>query len=182
MNQKEIIQKSKFLSLILRHKPEEIDLELDNNGWANVNELLLKCQQNGINLDFEKLKIILEINNKKRFTFNDDFTKIRANQGHSIDIEMDYKEIEPPEYLYHGTSTKNSHSILEFGIKKMQRQYVHLSLDIETALNVGQRHGKPIVFSVNTKQMFIDGFKFYLSKNNVWLTNFVPNKYIKISE
>ncbi|MFN8577517.1 MAG: RNA 2'-phosphotransferase, partial [Candidatus Sericytochromatia bacterium] len=139
MNEKEIIKKSRFLSLVLRHKPEEIELELDNNGWANVKDLLDKCSKKGIKLDFENLNIIVDTNNKKRFTFNDDFTKIRANQGHSINIEMDYKESEPPSFLYHGTSDKNSNLILDFGIKKMQRQYVHLSFDIETALNVGKR-------------------------------------------
>lgn len=182
MNEKEIITKSKFLSLILRHKPEEVNLKLDKNGWANINELIDKCRSKGIELNFNQLRIIVETNNKKRFTFNEDFTKIRANQGHSIEVDVKLEEIKPPEFLYHGTSEKNLELILESGIKKMNRLHVHLSSEKITAEKVGQRHGKPIIFIINTNDMYKDGIKFYLSKNNVWLTDYIAPKYIKISD
>ena len=169
---------SKFLSLILRHQPETIDLILDENGWANVDELREKCSKHKISFTLEDLDEVVETNDKKRFIFNDDKTKIRANQGHSIEIDLALKPQQPPEFLYHGTAQNNVESILENGIEKRNRQHVHLSQDKETATKVGMRHGKPIILTIKTGKMFEDGILFYLSENNVWLTDFVDAKYI----
>lgn len=178
MNEKIAKSVSKFLSLVLRHSPETIGLKLDKNGWADVDELIMKCHQFGKEFDFELLEEVVETNDKKRFTFNEDLTKIRANQGHSIDVELNLKEYEPNDFLYHGTVEKFIDLIKENGLQKMSRQYVHLSKDKETAVKVGARRGKPIILKVEAKKMFENGFKFYLSKNNVWLIDEVPAEYI----
>jgi putative RNA 2'-phosphotransferase len=169
---------SKFLSLVLRHKPEEIGLSLDENGWASVQELMEKMNEKGISINMELLDAIVETNDKKRFAFNEDKTRIRASQGHSIDVDLNMEPAEPPAFLYHGTGEKNLSLILATGIKKMNRQHVHLSKDKETAVTVGSRHGKPVVLTVRSGQMHTDGIKFYLSANGVWLTEFVDVKYI----
>ena len=120
------------------------------------------------------------MNNKKRYSFNDDKTKIRAVQGHSIEVDLELKEVVPPAILYHGTAFKNLESIKKDGIRKMNRQYVHLSMDEETAKNVATRHsGKYIILEIDTKAMLKENYKFYLSENKVWLTDFVPSKFIK---
>ena len=175
--QKEI---SKFLSYILRHHPELIDLNLDEKGWANVNEIIAKSANDNQGFTFEELNEIVETNDKKRFVFNEDKTRIRANQGHSIGIDLNLKPQQPPELLYHGTAQANVDSILKNGIEKRSRQHVHLSLDIETATKVGMRHGKPIILTISTGKMFEDGILFYLSENNVWLTDFVNPCYITL--
>jgi putative RNA 2'-phosphotransferase len=168
MDKSDLVNKSKFLSLVLRHKPEQIGLVLDSNGWANVDEILQKMQ-----IDFETLQTIVDTNDKKRFTFNEDESKIRANQGHSIQVDVQLEEKEPPEVLYHGTASRFLESIMDQGLTKQKRQYVHLSKDEDTAIKVGQRHGKPTVLIVSSKLMFDNGYKFYLSINGVWLTNFI---------
>lgn len=178
MKEKETKNISKFLSLILRHAPETIELNLDKNGWANIDELITQSHQFGKELNFETLEEIVETNDKKRFTFNDDLTKIRANQGHSINVELNLKESEPSDFLYHGTVEKFIDLIKKDGLKKMNRQYVHLSKDKETAIKVGSRRGKPIILKIDASKMFQDGFIFYLSENNVWLIDEVPVKYI----
>ncbi|MGV4414764.1 RNA 2'-phosphotransferase [Chryseobacterium sp. T1] len=169
---------SKFLSLILRHQPETIDLTLDENGWANVDELKAKCSKHNVDFTVEELNEIVETNDKKRFIFNEDKSKIRANQGHSIAVDLALKPQQPPEFLYHGTAQNNVESILKKGIEKRNRQHVHLSQDKETATKVGMRHGKPIILIIQTGKMFEDGIMFYLSENNVWLTDFVEAKYV----
>lgn len=170
---------SKFLSYVLRHHPELINLNLDENGWANVDELITKSKRDSYQgLTIEELNEIVETNDKKRFIFNEDKTRIRANQGHSIDINLALIPQKPPEFLYHGTAQSNIDSIFEKGIEKRNRQHVHLSQDIETATKVGMRHGKSVILTINTEKMFDDGIEFYLSENNVWLTNFVDIKYI----
>ncbi|MEG1665943.1 RNA 2'-phosphotransferase [Chryseobacterium sp.] len=170
---------SKFLSYVLRHHPELINLNLDENGWANVDELITKSKRDSHEgISFEELDEIVETNDKKRFIFNEDKTRIRANQGHSIDINLALIPQKPPEFLYHGTAQSNIDSIFEKGIEKRNRQHVHLSQDIETATKVGMRHGKPIILTINTEKMFNDGIEFYLSENNVWLTYFVDIQYI----
>lgn len=169
---------SKFLSLILRHKPELIGLEIDENGWANVDELINLINKNKTYFNFEVLEEIVRTNDKQRFTFSNDKKLIRASQGHSIEINLGYKSIEPPKYLYHGTSVDNITLILEQGIKKMSRSHVHLSSEIETANKVGKRHGRPIILKVKALEMFSDGYDFYLSDNKVWLTEYVPFKYL----
>ncbi|UOU99372.1 RNA 2'-phosphotransferase [Chryseobacterium daecheongense] len=178
MNETEKKKISKFLSLILRHQPETIHLELDENGWADIEELREKSARNKINFTLEELDEVVETNNKQRFAFNEDKTKIRANQGHSIDVDLALTPQQPPEYLYHGTAEINIPSILEKGIEKRSRQHVHLSSDKETATKVGMRHGKPVILTIRTGLMFQEGIEFYLSENGVWLTDFVDAKYI----
>ncbi len=178
-NERQIAHISKFLSLILRHKPETINIELDENGWADVKTLIVQSNLQGVEFDLELLKHVVETNSKKRFAFNETFDKIRASQGHSIDIELGYENQKPPQILYHGTSEKSVQSIRNQGLEKKNRQHVHLSKDRETAINVGKRHGKPFVFEVLAEQMYDDNFKFYISENGVWLTDNVPAKYLK---
>jgi len=179
IDEKKIISISKFLSLVLRHQPETIGIELDQNGWTDVDILLKKSNSYGIRLDNETLKRIVETNSKKRFAFNETFDRIRASQGHSVEIELGYTSQKPPENLFHGTGEKSVQSIFDTGLQKQNRQQVHLSADLETAIKVGQRHGKPIVFKVLAEQMFNDKFEFFISDNGVWLTDNVPIKYLK---
>jgi putative RNA 2'-phosphotransferase len=176
--EKNLKSTSKFLSLVLRHKPEEIGLHLDENGWASVEELIKKVNAKGNKIDIDLLNEIVDTNDKKRFAFNDDKTKIRASQGHSIEIDLDLQPSLPPNLLYHGTATRFVESILKEGLTKQQRQHVHLSEKLETAAAVGARHGKPVLLIINAKQMQEDGFAFYKSENNVWLTDNVEVKYI----
>lgn len=179
ISEKQVTHISKFLSLVLRHQPETIGIELDQNGWADVDLLIKKSNNYGVEFDIEILKHIVETNSKKRFAFNEGFDRIRASQGHSIDIELGYTNQKPPEILYHGTGEKSVQSIFDTGLEKRNRQHVHLSSDIETAIKVGQRHGKPFVFIVLSEQMYNDKFEFFISDNGVWLTDNVPTKYLK---
>lgn len=169
---------SKFLSLVLRHKPEEIGLQLDRQGWASTQELLEKLQQRGMQVDIDKLREVVQTNDKQRFKLSEDESQIRANQGHSIAIDLALQPQKPPVVLYHGTALRNKASILEKGLIKGSRQHVHLSNNKETAIKVGQRHGKPIVLVVDTQRMETNGFEFFLSDNGVWLTDHVPPEYI----
>lgn len=178
-NDKQLTHISKFLSLVLRHQPETIGIQLDENGWTDVKELIEKANDLGINFDRDTLNHIVATNAKKRFAFNKTFDKIRASQGHSIEIELGYESQKPPEILCHGTSEKSVQSITNMGLEKRSRQHVHLSSDIETAIKVGQRHGKPFVFKVLAEQMYTDNFQFFISDNGVWLTDNVPAKYLK---
>lgn len=178
ISEKQITHISKFLSLVLRHQPETIGIKLDQNGWTDVDTLLKKSNSYGIKLDIETLKHIVETNSKKRFAFNDTRDKIRASQGHSVEIELGYTNQKPPEILFHGTDEKSVPSIIETGLDKRSRQHVHLSSDLDTATRVGQRHGKPFVFKVLAEQMYNDNFQFFISDNGVWLTDNVPTKYL----
>lgn len=177
---KEDVKLGKFISLILRHNPSVIGITLDKNGWADVDKLINGINMTGRKINFETLKRIVQTNDKKRYSFNSDMTKIRANQGHSINVDVELKECQPPEFLYHGTATRFTKSIFKEGLKKQTRQYVHLSIDIETAKKVGIRHGFPKVIKILSGEMYKNGYKFYLSENNVWLTDNVPVKYITI--
>ena len=169
---------SKYMSLILRHKPETIGISLDEHGWANVDELIAGISKtHEINMDI--LEEIVSSDEKQRYSFNDDKTKIRANQGHSIQVDVELEEKEPPMILWHGTGEKFVASIDEQGLIPKSRLYVHLSQDEETAFKVGTRHGKPVLYMVKAADMFKDGYKFYLSKNGVWLTKEVPVKYLE---
>lgn len=169
---------SKYLALILRHKPEEVGISLDAHGWANVTDLIEGVNQT-YELNMEMLEEIVETDDKQRYSFNEDKTKIRANQGHSVNVDVELEEAAPPEYLWHGTAEKYVDSIKEAGLVKKSRLYVHLSSDYETAVLVGKRHGKPVVFCVKSGQMYTDGYKFFKSKNGVWLTDFVPVEYLE---
>ena len=166
---------SKFLSLILRHQPQKVGIELDEHGWADVEELCRRVR----GLDRATLEQIVAQDEKQRYSFSADGKLIRANQGHSIPVDVELAELEPPEILYHGTGEKFAASIKAQGLIRKSRLYVHLSGDAETARKVGQRHGKPLIFLVESGKMFADGFKFYRSVNGVWLTEHVPAKYLK---
>lgn len=169
---------SKYMSLILRHKPETIGISLDEHGWANVDKLIAGISKtHEINMDI--LEEIVSTDEKQRYSFNDDKTKIRANQGHSIQVDVELEEKEPPMILWHGTGEKFVASIDEQGLIPKSRLYVHLSQDEETAFKVGTRHGKPVLYMVKAADMFKDGYKFYLSKNGVWLTKEVTVKYLE---
>ena len=169
---------SKFISLILRHKPEVIGITLDDHGWADTKELI-----EGVNkthpLTMEMLEEIVRTDEKQRYSFNEDKTRIRANQGHSIPVDADLAELEPPEVLYHGTGEKSVPSIEKQGLRPMSRLYVHLSKDAATARTVGSRHGKPVVYIVLAGEMHRDGYPFFLSANGVWLTREVPVRYLQ---
>lgn len=170
---------SRFISLILRHKPEVINIDIDESGYVNVNELIIGINKSGRFIDINMLEEIVKYDNKNRYSFSSDKTKIRANQGHSICVDVGLNEGSPKKYLYHGTAESNLESILQDGIKKMNRLYIHLSNDIDTALKVGHRHGVPIVLRIDTEKMKQDGYKFYLSSNKIWLTEYVPKIYIE---
>lgn len=171
-------RESKFLSLVLRHKPEEIDLQLDKHGWVEVDQLLRKMRKANRRLSREELIQIVETNEKKRFTLSEDGLRIRAAQGHSIDVDLGLQALRPPNELYHGTATANLDAIFADGLNSGRRQQVHLSLDQETAERVGQRHGKPVVLRVEAEKMFKDGFEFFRADNGVWLTDEVPTRFL----
>lgn len=179
ISDKQITHISKFLSLVLRHQPETIGIQLDKSGWTDIAELIEKANNYGIKFDRKILNHIVATNSKKRFAINDTFDKIRASQGHSIEIELGYTNKKPPEILFHGTGEESVYSILATGLEKRSRQHVHLSSDFETTVKVGQRHGKPFVFKVLAEQMYDDNFQFFISDNGVWLTDNVPTKYLK---
>lgn len=174
---------SKTLSYVLRHKPESIKLELDKNGWADIEDLLYNLYTyKKIDLTYHTLFRLVKDNDKQRFALNDDKTKIRASQGHSVDVDLDLKAKRPPMKLYHGTVKKAAYFIMKNGLSKMTRHAVHLSAEIETATNVGGRRGKPVILEIASGAMYADNIKFYESANGVWLTDEVLPKYIKIKE
>ncbi|OYQ67772.1 RNA 2'-phosphotransferase [Pseudanabaena sp. SR411] len=176
---KNLVKLSKFVSLVLRHQPEAIGLKLDENGWAEVDRFIELAKQNGKNISISVLEEIVETNNKKRFAFNEDKSKIRANQGHSIEVNLDLPPQQPPDQLFHGTATKFIESIRHQGLIAGNRQHVHMSSDETTAIAVGQRHGKPVVLKIKALAMHQDGFVFFCSENSVWLTGFVLPQYLE---
>lgn len=182
MNGKDTTSISKFLSLVLRHQPQLIGIELDAQGWVSVEELIKQANAHGTNLTTEMLHYIVENNSKKRFAFDEGMQNIRASQGHSVEIDLGYQPQMPPELLYHGTGEKSVSSILNSGLEKRSRQHIHLSRDMETAIQVGSRHGKPAVFQVLAGEMHKSGHVFYLSENKVWLTDVVPVQFLKLLE
>jgi len=173
-----LIDISRFMSLILRHRPDQIGISLDEHGWANVDELIAGIAVKAPNFNMEILEEIVRTDEKQRYSFNEDKTLIRANQGHSIPVDVELEEKEPPEVLWHGTGEKYVSSIDEQGLIPKSRLYVHLSKDEETAVKVGKRHGKPVLYRVSAFKMHQDGYKFYLSANGVWLTKVVPKEYL----
>ena len=174
-------QLGKFLSLILRHKPDAIGLELDSQGWANIEQLIDKAHAAGTKFDRTELLHVVETSDKKRFSVSADGLRIRAAQGHSVSVELGLSSKVPPPVLFHGTATRFVEAILQQGLKPQARQQVHLSLDKETARRVGERHGKPHIFEVDALAMHARGFQFYLADNGVWLTDRVPPEFLMTS-
>ena len=172
-----LIDTSRFISLILRHKPEVIGITLDAHGWARVDELIAGVSRTRP-LTLEMLVEIVEKDSKRRYSFSEDRTLIRANQGHSVDVDVELEEREPPSVLYHGTSQKYTDSIEAMGLVPRSRLYVHLSSDADTAREVGSRHGTPVVYTVDAAAMNDEGYRFFISENGVWLTEHVPTKFL----
>lgn len=179
MTKEELKKKSKFLSFVLRHKPQKIGLSMDEQGWVEVRHLLERAKAHKEFFDAAILAEVVQTNDKQRFSFSEDGVFIRANQGHSIGIDLALEAIKPPEFLYHGTATRFVEAIRENGLKKMKRQHVHLSQELETAQTVGARHGKPFIFVINAREMHKAGHEFYCSENGVWLTDKVPASYLQ---
>ena len=179
LSEKQKTNISKYIALVLRHKPEEANLTLNKEGYCNTNDLIKAIRNKFGKFSMEDLETIVAEDSKGRYSFNKYKTMIRANQGHSTNqVDITFKEVVPPDVLYHGTATRFVNSIYESGLKPMSRQYVHLSKDEDTAVKVGSRHGDLFMFKVNSKQMYEDGYKFYLSENGVYLTKEVPVKYL----
>lgn len=172
---------SKFISLVLRHKPDAANLSLDKYGYAQVDELVAYLNKKYGGFTVTDLDTIVETDDKQRYSYNNDHTKIRAVQGHSFPVDLELEAQQPPQLLFHGTSTKYLDSIMEKGIISKSRQYVHLSKDVDTAYTVGLRHGAgTVILVVSAKQMWKDGYKFFLSDNGVWLVDEVPTKYFSL--
>jgi putative RNA 2'-phosphotransferase len=182
VNARETVKTSKFLSLILRHEPERVGLKLDSAGWVSVSELLEAVNQHGVSLSIKELKDVVATNDKKRFAFSEDGLKIRASQGHSVEVELQYPPEVPPEFLYHGTPEKFVESIRATGLNKGERHDVHLSPDPVTATKVGQRRGRPVVLKIHAGDMHRTGHVFRRSANNVWLVDFVSAKFIEFEQ
>jgi len=172
------IKISKFLSLVLRHRPDAIGLHLDEGGWADMAELFVKARKAGVNLTPATIQQVAATSDKQRFSISPDGFRIRANQGHSIPVELELQELKPPDILYHGTARRNISSIRREGIRRGKRNHVHLSADKDTAASVGDRHGQPAVLIVLAAKMHQDGFRFFRSENGVWLTEHVPPLYL----
>jgi putative RNA 2'-phosphotransferase len=173
---------SKFLSLVLRHRPEAVGIQLDPGGWVDIETLLEHCEKRGRVISRSLLEEVVQTNNKQRFAISEDGIRIRASQGHSVPIELGYARAVPPEVLYHGSVAERIKAIQSQGLRKMKRHHVHLSPDAKTARGVGSRRGAPIVLRIHAGQMHRDGHVFYLSANHVWLTDRVPSEYINVVE
>jgi putative RNA 2'-phosphotransferase len=177
MNQSELMKRSKYMSLLLRHRPETANITLDSQGRALITELIDGMNNTGVSMDRDTLDTIVETDTKSRYVIDGNY--IYAAQGHSIKgLDVNMSRSIPPTELYHGTSTKNIDSIGRDGINSRSRNHVHLSADIDTAMKVGARHGTPVVLTINTKSMYESGHPFYISENGVWLTDLIPPKYI----
>ena len=180
MEERQLKNYSKLMSLVLRHDPGKIGIALDESGWTDVNILLKNAgdHKRARGLTREILQEVVDTNNKKRFEFSDDGKRIRARQGHSVPVALGDEQQKPPECLYHGTPTKFVTPIRSAGLLKMNRHAVHLSKDYETAMDVGGRRGKPVIIKVRALDMHADGFKLYLTGNGVWYTDHVPLDYL----
>lgn len=182
MSKDRTVHTSKFLSLVLRHQPEKIGITLDSAGWVGVSELLEAMGRHGSPLTADELRHVVETSDKKRFAFSDDGLRIRASQGHSVEVELGYEPATPPDVLYHGTVERFLASIRARGLDKGRRHHVHLSRDVETAKKVGDRRGRAVVLTVDAAGMAREGLVFYVSANGVWLTGHVPARFIAIPE
>ena len=179
MTDKEAIGTSKFLSLILRHEPERAGLKLGEGGWVGVDELLQAVNSHGFTLTLDQLKHVVATSDKKRFAFSDDGQRIRASQGHSIEVDLQYPPQTPPEILYHGTATRFLDGIRQHGLQKMERHDVHLSAETKVTVQIGGRHGKPALLTIRAGDMHRAGFVFRCSANGVWLVDHVPPQFIQ---
>lgn len=168
----------RYISYILRHKPEDAGVTLDEHGWANVEELIAAVNKTHP-LDMELLEEFVAGSDKKRFSFNDDKTRIRANHGHTVDVDLGLDEVRPPDTLYHGTAEQFETAIDTQGLISKNRVYVHLSVDEQTALKVGARHGQPVLYRVFSGKMYGDGYAFHRSESGIWLTKRVPHGYLE---
>lgn len=175
-----MVKVSKYLSKHLRHQPERLGLRIASGGWVSVDELLAACARHNFPLTRAELEEVVARNDKQRFSFDETRRLIRANQGHSVEVDLELKPKEPPSLLYHGTGERSVESILMNGLRRMSRHHVHLSKDIETARRVGARHGRPVVLTVDASAMRAAGFEFYLSANGVWLVEAVPPEYLRL--
>lgn len=182
MNVTELKKISKSLSYVLRHQPQAIGVELQPAGWIDVNELLIAFARDGKMYTRAMIDEVVSMNDKQRFEFSADGTQIRARQGHSVDIELGYEPAVPPDVLYHGTALRFLESILSQGLLKAKRHHVHLSTDKQTMLAVAQRHGKPVLLAIDAKTMVADGHEFFITGNEVWLTDHVPPQYLTVVE
>lgn len=179
MNNSRLVKISKYLSKHLRHKPAQIGIELSPGGWVSVDELLAACKKYSFPINRSELDEVVAKNDKKRFAFDSTGSLIRANQGHSVEVNLQLDPAIPPDIVYHGTGHGAVEAILQDGLCKMSRHYVHLSTDITTAEKVGSRHGRPVFFQVDAAAMHEDGYKFYCSENKVWLVDNVPSEYLQ---
>lgn len=179
VSKSELERTSKFLSYVLRHCPEDIGVFLDPDGWASISELINKAKSQ-IVLSEALIKKVVETSSKQRFKISDDGQKIRANQGHSVEVDLKLIQSEPPAELFHGTATRFLNSINQEGLRPGQRHHVHLSTDIDTATSVGKRYGKPVILKIDAENMFKQGYSFYLSDNQVWLTDHVPPEFFVV--
>lgn len=170
---------SKFLSFVLRHKPESIGLTLDRHGWGSVDDLIAMSNEHGVAVSRDDLLTVVHSSDKKRFSLSEDGTRIRAAQGHSVSVDLALSPKQPPPSLYHGTATRFVKRIMVEGLMPQERQYVHLSSDADTARHVGKRHGRPVVLRVDSLGMGARGHRFYLAENGVWLTDQVPPEFLE---
>jgi putative RNA 2'-phosphotransferase len=179
MENSRLVKISKYLSKHLRHQPQQLGITLAPGGWVAIDELLSACANNEFPISREELNEVVAKNDKKRFSIDSRGNLIRANQGHSVEVDLQLELAVPPSILYHGTGHKAVESILQIGLSKMSRHHVHLSQDIATAKAVGARHGKPVVFAVDAEAMHQAGYSFYCSDNGVWLVQQVPPQYLQ---
>lgn len=180
MDEKRKVRVSKFLSRVLRHAPEDLGLTLEPGGWVAVQDLLTGAERAGFRVTTDELAEVVRSSDKQRFAFDGCGTRIRANQGHSVEVDLQLEPAEPPAELFHGTADRNREAILRDGLRKMARHHVHLSADQDTAIRVGTRHGRPIVFVIDAARMWADGRAFFRSANGVWLVDAVPPEYLRV--
>jgi putative RNA 2'-phosphotransferase len=179
MNNQDLVRISKRLSLHLRHAPEKIGITLTSDGWVDVETLLGALKRHGLALNREQLHEVVAGNDKKRFAFDESGARIRASQGHSVEVELDLPVATPPARLYHGTVERFLEAILSEGLRPMRRHAVHLSAALETATAVGARRGKPVILGVDALAMTVAGHEFRVSANGVWLTSTVPPEFLE---
>jgi putative RNA 2'-phosphotransferase len=180
MNDKRKTTVSKYLSKHLRHAPEDLGLILEPGGWVSVADLLAAAAANGFSISRDELQEVVRDNAKQRFAFDESGERIRANQGHSSDVDLQLPPYPPPPVLFHGTPEALTETIMAEGLKKMARHHVHLSPDVETARKVGMRRGRPVIFAIDAAKMAADGYTFFVSANGVWLTDAVPPAYLRL--